>query len=300
VRRGVPRDKSRILSDRLALTRAAVAPILPPRMRLQDKVAVITGAASGIGFAYARRFLAEGARVVIADIVDPVPAAEKLDADGRAVGVRTDVSDAASAQALMDAAVARFGRIDVLVNNVGGVFAAPFLETSEKGWDALHRANLKHIYHCTKNAVEHMIRGGRGGSVINVVSIEGVRAAPLYATYAAAKAGAINFTKTLALELAPHGIRVNAIAPDICLTEGLRSLMSERRLERAKLTVPLGRVGDPEDVAGVAVFLASDLSGYLTGETLHVDGGTHASAGWYHHPRDGHYVYGPLDDEEEG
>ncbi len=141
-------------------------------------------------------------------------------------------------------------------------------------------------------------RAGPRGSLINVVSIEGVRAAPLYVTYAAAKAGAINFTKTLALELAPHGIRVNALAPDICLTEGLRALMDEASQERAKLIVPLGRLGEPADLGGVAVFLASDLSRYLTGETLHVDGGTHASAGWYHHPRDGRYVYGPLAGDE--
>lgn len=174
------------------------------------------------------------------------------------------------------------------------MFAAPFLETNEKGWDALHRANLKHICHCTQSVARRMVEQGRGGSLINVVSIEGVRAALLYATYAAAKAGAINFTKTLALELAPHGMRVNAIAPDICLTEGLRTVMDEESQQRAKLTVPLGRLGEPVDLGGVAFFLASDLSRYVTGETLHVDGGTHASGGWYHHPRDGHYVYGPL------
>ncbi|MBM4269011.1 MAG: glucose 1-dehydrogenase [Deltaproteobacteria bacterium] len=267
------------------------------------KTAIVTGGGAGIGRGIALVLARFGANVAIFE-KDPArvrSAGQAIEAEGANVlALEVDVREGEAVARAVEATMERFGRIDVLVNNVGGVFAAPFLETSEKGWDALHRANLKHIYHCTKNAVEHMIRGGRGGSVINVVSIEGVRAAPLYATYAAAKAGAINFTKTLALELAPHGIRVNAIAPDICLTEGLRSLMSERRLERAKLTVPLGRVGDPEDVAGVAVFLASDLSGYLTGETLHVDGGTHASAGWYHHPRDGHYVYGPLDDEEEG
>ena len=161
-------------------------------------------------------------------------------------------------------------------------------------------ANLKQIYQCTQSAVRQMLAQGTGGSLINIVSIEGVRAAPLYAAYAAAKAGAINFTKTLALELAPHGIRVNALAPDICMTEGLSALMDKESQERAKLTVPLGRLGDPDDLGGAAVFLASDLSRYITGETLHVDGGTHASGGWYHHPRDGHYVYGPLPDGERG
>jgi NAD(P)-dependent dehydrogenase (short-subunit alcohol dehydrogenase family) len=187
----------------------------------------------------------------------------------------------------------RFGGIDVLVNNVGGSFVAPFLETNERGWDALWRQNLKHILHCTRSAGRRMVEQGRGGSIVNVVSIEGVRAAPLYAVYAAAKAGAINFTKTLALELAPHGIRINAIAPDMCLTEGLRAMSSEAELERAAHMIPMGRAALPEDIAGVALFLASDLSRYMTGETLHVDGGTHAAGGWYRDPDGGRYVLGP-------
>ena len=206
--------------------------------------------------------------------------------------VVVDVREGEAVGEAVEATLARFGRIDVLVNNAGGVFAAPFLETREKGWDAMHRANLKHIYHCTQRVAHQMVEQGQGGSIINVVSIEGVRAAPLYATYAAAKAGAINFTKTLALELAPHGIRVNAIAPDICITEGLRELMSDDALDRARFTVPLGRLGEPSDIAGVAVFLASPLAAYLTGETLHVDGGTHAAGGWYQYPDFGHWAYG--------
>ncbi len=217
---------------------------------------------------------------------------------GEVLGIEVDVRDGEAVERAVALTAERFGAIDILVNNAGGVFAAPFLETNEKGWNALHRANLKHISHCSQSCARRMIEQGRGGSLIVVVSIEGVRAAPLFATYAAAKACAINFTKTLALELAPHGIRVNAIAPDICLTEGLRTLMDEESQERAKLTVPLGRLGEPDDLGGAAVFLASDLSRYLTGETLHVDGGTHAVGGWYHHPRDGRYVYGPLPGDE--
>jgi NAD(P)-dependent dehydrogenase (short-subunit alcohol dehydrogenase family) len=193
----------------------------------------------------------------------------------------------------MAATLERFGTVDILVNNAAGVFVAPFLETSEKGFDALYRANLKHVLLCTKAVAAHMVEAGHGGSVVNITSIEGVRAAPLYAAYAAAKAGVINLTKTLALELAPHEIRVNAIAPDITLTEGLLRMAPGAAVERMGLTVPMGRPGHVDECAGAAVFLASELASYVTGHTLHVDGGTAASMGWYHHPADGHYVYGP-------
>ena len=138
-----------------------------------------------------------------------------------------------------------------------------------------------------------MAADGHGGSIINVTSIEGVRAAPLFAAYAAAKAGVINFTKTAALELALAGIRVNAIAPDITWTEGMEALAQARSEEPFGGIVPLGRVGHVDECAGVAVFLASDMSSYVTGQTIHVDGGTSASMGWYHHPDDGRYVLGP-------
>ena len=134
---------------------------------------------------------------------------------------------------------------------------------------------------------------GLGGSIISVTSIEGVRAAPGYAAYAAAKAGVINYTKTAALELASYGIRVNAIAPDITLTEGLTALNSEAAASVMGNIVPLGRPGHVDEIACTAVFLASDMSAYLTGQTLHVDGGTQAAGGWYHDPQTGAYRLGP-------
>jgi NAD(P)-dependent dehydrogenase (short-subunit alcohol dehydrogenase family) len=140
-----------------------------------------------------------------------------------------------------------------------------------------------------------MVDAGIGGSVTTVTSIEGVRAAPGYAAYAAAKAGVINYTKTAALELAPHGIRVNALAPDITLTEGIAAIAPPGAEARFGHTVPMGRAGHVDEMAGAAVFLASDLASYITGQTIHVDGGTHAASGWYHHPRTGEYSLGPTD-----
>ncbi len=196
----------------------------------------------------------------------------------------------------MDAALERteadLGPVSILVNNAGGVFSSPILETSENGWDALYRANLKHVILCTQRVARMMVEVGSGGSIMSVTSIEGVRAAPGYAAYAAAKAGVINFTKTAALELAPYGIRVNALAPDITLTEGLVSVAPPGAEESFGLTVPMGRAGHVDEMAGAAVFLAGQLSSYVTGQTIHVDGGTQAASGWHHHPETGTYVLG--------
>ena len=267
---------------------------------LEGKVALVTGAGSGIGKAIALLFSAHGASVVIAELrpelAEQTRAAIEA-AGGAAVAVPTDVREAAQVARAVAAARETYGGLDTLVNNVGGTFQRPFLEIEEKGWDALIRVNLKSVFHGTRAAAPLLVERG-GGSVINVVSIEGVRAAPLYAPYAACKAGVINFTQTMALELAPHRVRVNAIAPDICLTEGLKQMIPERALARHAYMVPLGRAADPAEVAGPAVFLASELASYVTGVTLHVDGGTHAAGGWYTNPASGGYVLGPPPPEE--
>jgi 3-oxoacyl-[acyl-carrier protein] reductase len=265
---------------------------------LAGRVGVVTGGGAGLGRGIAAGLAAFGADVAIWE-----RNAETCASAAEAIGglpIVTDVREPDQVDRAVEATLDRSGRIDVLVNNAGGVFVSSILDVAEKGIDALYRANLKHVILCTQRVGRVMVAAGRGGSVINVASIEGVRAAPGYAAYAAAKAGVLNFTKTAALELAPHGIRVNALAPDITPTEGMAQLAAARedgataaeREARTALTVPLRRLGHVDDIAGAAVFLASGLSSYVTGQTLHVDGGTSAAAGWYHHPGTGDYVLG--------
>jgi NAD(P)-dependent dehydrogenase (short-subunit alcohol dehydrogenase family) len=263
----------------------------PSNILLTGRVAVVTGGGVGIGRGIAAGMAAFGARVAIWER-DPqtcVAAAESLGG----LGIVTDVRDSGQVDAALERTIAELGTPTILVNNAGGVFSSPLLETSENGWDALYRANLRHVLLCSQRASRKMVSEGLPGSIISLTSIEGVRAAPGYAAYAAAKAGVINYTKTAALELAPHGIRVNAIAPDITLTEGLAQLGGEAATSAMRDMVPMGRPGHVDEIAGAAVFLASDMAAYLTGQTLHIDGGTQASSGWYHDPRTGDYRLGP-------
>jgi NAD(P)-dependent dehydrogenase (short-subunit alcohol dehydrogenase family) len=263
----------------------------PSSALLTGKVAVVTGGGAGIGRGIARGLAAFGARVAIWERDEETAAAAAAEVAG--LGITTDVRETVQVDAALAQTTAELGPINILVNNAGAVFLSPILETSENGWDALYRANLKHVILCTQRVARGMVQSGTGGSIISVTSIEGVRAAPGYAAYAAAKAGVINFTKTAALELAPYSIRVNALAPDITLTEGLASVAPPGAEKQFGFTVPMGRAGHVDDLAGAAVFLAGDLAAYVTGQTLHVDGGTQASSGWYHHPDTGSYVLGP-------
>lgn len=263
----------------------------PSMALLTNRVAVVTGGGAGIGRGIAAGLAAFGASVAIWER-DEQTCAETAEAIG-ALGLPTDVRESAQVDVALARTVAELGPVAILVNNAGGSFASPLLETSERGWDALYRANLLHVLLCTQRAARVMVQHGIRGSIINVTSIEGVRAAPGYAAYAAAKAGVINYTSTAALELAPHGVRVNALAPDFTLTEGLAQMSSPEALAGGARMVPLGRAGHVDEMAGAAVFLASDLSSYVTGQTIHVDGGTQAAGGWYPHPDTGVYTLGP-------
>jgi 3-oxoacyl-[acyl-carrier protein] reductase len=268
-------------------------PIAPSDILLNGRVAVVTGGGAGIGRGIAAGFAAFGAKVAIWEMNADTCASSA--AEIGALGITADVRNGAEVDAALARTTAELGPVSILVNNAGGVFHSPILETTENGWDALYRANLRHVLLCTQRVARGMVAAGVGGSITSVTSIEGARAAPGYAAYAAAKAGVISYTKTAALELAPHGIRVNALAPDITLTEGLRAVAPPGAEERFQFTVPIGRAGHVDEVAGAAVFLASSLASYITGQTIHVDGGTHAAGGWYHHPGTGVYSLGPTD-----
>lgn len=261
----------------------------PSDIQLTGRVAVVTGGGVGIGRGIAAGLAAFGASVAIweRDTESCTAAAESTGG----LGIVTDVRDSGQVDAALERTTTELGPVTILVNNAGGTFFSPLLETTENGWDALYKANLRHVLLCTQRVARRLVAAGLPGSIINLTSIEGVRAAPGYAAYAAAKAGVINYTKTAAFELAPHGIRVNALAPDVILTEGLASLGSlSAEIGHA---IPMGRPGSVDEIVGAAVFLASDMASYITGQTIHVDGGTHAAGGWYHHPQTGEPKLGP-------
>jgi len=243
---------------------------------LTGRVAIVTGAGRGIGKAIALGLADAGADVVVAarTASDIEATAGEITAKGRkALAVPTDVRQSDQVDNLVDKAVAQFGTIDILVNNAGGYFVASTTELSEGGWDAIIRENLKSVFLCSKAAAKVMM-GQKKGNITNVASVVGFRAYSSNAAYGAAKAGIINFTKTLAVDLAPYNIRVNAIAPGFIATPGsLQLLEVDKGLKAMVDRIPLGRLGQPEEVAQGIVYLASDASSYVTGQTLLVDGG---------------------------
>ena len=255
---------------------------------LAGKVAVITGAGAGIGRAIAETFAACGAAVVIAER-DAQRAQEVAAAiagrGGRALACVGDVSQQPAVDALARETIASLGRVDVLVNNVGDWlgFANPFVESTDAQWRALFDANLGAALRCTRALAPSMIARGEGGSIINVTTIEAHRGIPGNVMYSAFKAATEGFSRSLALELGPQRIRVNCIAPETTDTPQVPVMrwLPEEMKARIPYWIPLGRFGAPDDLAGAALFLASDLSAWVTGTTRHVNGGALAAAGWY-------------------
>jgi NAD(P)-dependent dehydrogenase (short-subunit alcohol dehydrogenase family) len=258
---------------------------------LSDRIAVVTGGGGGIGAATARLFADQGAQVVIADVDAELAqlTAEQITASGgSAFATVTDVRDAGQVAELARSVLERHGRVDVLVNNVGHWLRHPgnFVDTDPQLWDDLYRVNLYHVFLVTHAFLPAMI--GRGsGAIVNVSSVEGLRGYPEDPVYAAFKAAVIHFTRSLAVQVGRDGVRVNAIGPDV--TESLQvpysQWLSAEEQAQWPQWVPVGRMGLPEDQAQVILFLASDLSAFVTGHTIPTDGGTGAAGGWFRSSR---------------
>ncbi|MCC7272809.1 MAG: SDR family oxidoreductase [Alphaproteobacteria bacterium] len=246
--------------------------------RLEGKVAIVTGAAQGIGLAIAERFAAEGARLVLADVAleKGRAAAERL---GRgAAFIPCDVGDGAAATALVAGAVARFGRVDVAVCNAGIIHTAGFLDLAEADFDRVLRVNLKGPFLVGQAAARQMARqfaaDGSRGSIVNMSSVNARLAIPDAVPYAVSKAGLTQLTNVMAIALADKGIRVNAVGPGSIMTDMLKVVMHDDATRRRILSrTPLGRCGTADEIAAVVLFLASEESSYVTGQTIYADGG---------------------------
>lgn len=243
-------------------------------MRLAGRVAIVTGAARGIGLACAQRLAAEGARVVLCD-VDAEGGAQAAALIAGASFVTTDVSRKPDVDALVAGVLEDAGRIDVLVNNAGITHACDFLDVAEEDFDRVLRVNLKSMFLCGQAVARTMVARGVRGAIVNMSSVNAVLAIPNQVPYVVSKGGVNQLTKVMAIALAPHGIRVNAIGPGTIATEMAREavLGSEEAKRRILSRTPLGRLGEPDEIAAVAAFLASDDASYLTGQTIYPDGG---------------------------
>lgn len=247
---------------------------------LENKVAIVTGAARGIGAAIAGRFLDDGARVVIADIDEDAgsEAVKALGGRGAVRFIRTDVGDSAEVANLVDTTVDAFGQIDVLVSNAAILAPIDFLDLAEADFDRVIRVNLKGSFLAgqavARRMVERVKAGGPPGAIINLSSVNAVFAIANQVPYSVSKGGINQLTKVMALSLAAYGIRVNAIGPGSINTEMLASTMQNPEARRRILSrTPLGRIGEPAEIAAIAAFLASDDASYITGQTIYADGG---------------------------
>lgn len=260
---------------------------IPQLFDLSGKTAIVTGGAAGIGFGIASRLAEAKAAVVIADISEEAAkkAADDLIAAGlKAAPIKCDVSKKEDVDAMVNFATSTFGGVDILVNNAGIYPNILVMEMTDEDWDRIMNVNLKGIFHCTQAAAAQMIKQGRGGKIINITSIDALHPSSMgLAHYDASKHGAWGFTKNVALELAPHKIWINAIAPGGIQTPGAAASQSKVKLPKGvdmevmlkgfMAKIPMGRMGEPDDIGKVALFLASEASSYMTGSQIVVDGG---------------------------
>ena len=245
-------------------------------MRLKDKVVIVTGGAQGIGRAYCLGAATEGGRVVVADIADPTATVKDIEALGaQALGVVCDVSREADTLRLATETLARFGRIDVLVNNAavyGTLTRRPFMEIPVEEWDRVMAVNLRGLFLAARAVFPTMKAQGKG-KIINIASSTFFKGVPHYIHYTTSKGGVVGFTRSLARELGEFGVRVNAISPGFTLSgENEKNISEERKQENVRMRM-LRRAEVPEDIVGTFVFLASDDSDFITGQTIVVDGG---------------------------
>ena len=245
-------------------------------MRLENRIAIITGAARGIGLAIAERFAKEGATVTISDVLDA-----EGEAAAAAIGasyMHCDVSKSAEVNALVAAVANRHGAVDILVNNAGIAVPGDFLDVSEADFDRVIGINLKGSFLMLQAAARLMVKqaaaGRKPGAIVNMSSVNDTLAIPAIVSYCVSKGGVSQLTRATSIALAPHGIRVNAIGPGTINTDMARGVLADKAaLNRAMSRTPMGRVGEPGEVAAIAAFLASDDASYVTGETIYVDGG---------------------------
>ncbi len=250
-------------------------------MSLEGKVAVVTGAAQGIGLACVRRMAADGAKVVLADVDEKAgiqATSDLADAGFEILFVPCDVSERLEVCNMVKTAVETFGAVDILINNAGIVHGADFLDLEEEDFDRVLRINLKGSFLTGKVVAKQMVRqiedGGDPGVIINMSSVNAVFAIANQVPYSVSKGGINQLTKVMALSLAPYGIRVNGIGPGSIMTRMLDRVVNDHEAQRNVLSrTPLGRIGDPEEIAGIAAFLASKDASYVTGQTIYADGG---------------------------
>lgn len=258
---------------------------------LSGKIALVTGSAAGIGRAIAEAFAIHGATIIIADKNKERCDAVQSDFEKKgydALVTHTDVTDTAQVQTMISAVDARFGQLNILVNNVGDFLELikPFKDFTDDEIDALFNANLNSMFKVTRGSIPLLEKGGAGGSVINISSIEAFRGIPTAVVYSAFKHAITGFTRSLSLDLGPSGIRVNAIAPETTETEQVSpvDMTPDEYKDHIPRWNPSGRFGKPSDAAGCALFLASDMSAWVNGTTINLDGGALAAAGWYRTP----------------